>query len=65
MGLILTIRAKYQCCVDDSAFNENEEEFNSTPRNSVMKEPFKLTENIIDKIDSFRTTVDGKTNVIK
>ena len=59
MGLILTIRSKYQCCVDDSNFDENEEEIN-TPRQSLMKEPFKLTENIVEKIDSFRTTVESK-----
>lgn len=49
----ISIRTKYQCCVDDSNFNEQEEEL-ATPR-SILEEPFKLENKIVDKIDVFKT----------
>ena len=49
----ISIRTKYQCCVDDSNFNEQEEEL-ATPR-SILEEPFKIENKIADKIDVFKT----------
>ncbi len=49
----ITVKSKYQCCIDDSVFNEEEEEL-ATPR-SILDEPYRLTSKVVDKIESFKT----------
>ena len=58
MGSVLTVHAKYQRCVSDSNFHEVEEEV-ATPR-SVLEEPVKLTEKVVEKFDSFKTLAPSK-----
>ena len=43
------IHTKYQCCIEDSNMQEEEEQL-QTPR-SILEEPFKLSEKIVDKVE--------------
>ena len=52
MGTII-IKDKYQCCISDSNFNEEEEQL-ATPR-TILEEPYRLTSKVLDKIESFKT----------
>ncbi len=49
----LNFHTKYQCCVSDSNFNEEEEQL-ATPR-TILEEPYRLTSKLVDKIESFKT----------
>ena len=48
----LNFHTKYQCCVSDSNFNEEEQL--ATPR-TILEEPYRLTSKLVDKIESFKT----------
>ena len=49
------VHFKYHCCIHDSSFNGETEDVESD--REVEKEPFKIIEKTIDKIESFTTDV--------
>ena len=52
MGTII-IKSKYECCINDSNLQENEETEENILEEGI--EPLKPIENIINKVESFKT----------
>ena len=60
MGNLIIKNIKYYCCVSESTFNDNES-LMETPR-SVLEEPFKISEKVLDNLGSFKTVVNGNNH---